>query len=78
MIAGRTTYDNSVPRWGKDGPTGAARRPVFVVTHEVPPQSPEGGVYTFVTEGIFRLAPINHTMAGVGFAAITEHEEAVR
>lgn len=51
-IAGRTTYDTSLPWWGTDGPTGSARRPVFVVTHEAPVESPEGGVYTFVTEGI--------------------------
>ena len=51
-IAGRRTYDLSVPWWGPDGPTGAARVPVFVVTHEPPAESPEGGVYTFVTEGI--------------------------
>ena len=52
VIAGRETYDASVPWWGADGPTGSARRPVFVVTHEAPAESPEGGVYTFVTEGI--------------------------
>jgi dihydrofolate reductase len=32
VIAGRETYDTSVPWWGPDGPTGSARRPVFVVT----------------------------------------------
>ncbi len=37
---------------GPDGPTGPARRPVFVVTHEAPSETPEGGVYTFVTDGI--------------------------
>jgi dihydrofolate reductase len=52
VIAGRETYDTSVPWWGADGPTGSARRPVFVVTHEAPAESPEGGVYTFVTDGI--------------------------
>ena len=52
VIAGRTTYDLSVPWWGADGPTSSARRPVFVVTHEVPAESPEGGVYTFVTDGL--------------------------
>ena len=34
------------------GPTGPARRPLFVVTHEASAESPEGGVYTFVTDGI--------------------------
>jgi dihydrofolate reductase len=51
-IAGRTTYDTSLPWWGADGPSGAARRPVFVVTHCAPDRSPEGGVYEFVTDGI--------------------------
>jgi dihydrofolate reductase len=52
VIAGRTTYDTSVPWWGSDGPSGPARRPVFVVTHHVPEHSPDGGVYRFVTDGI--------------------------
>ena len=51
-IAGRTTYDTSLPWWGADGPTGPARRPLFVVTHAPPSTAPEGGVYTFVTDGI--------------------------
>jgi len=50
VVAGRTTYERSVPWWGPDGPS--ERRPVFVVTHEAPAESPEGGVYTFVTGGI--------------------------
>jgi dihydrofolate reductase len=52
VICGRVTYDDSIRWWGPDGPTGPARRPVFVVTHEAPDDSPEGGVYTFVTGGI--------------------------
>jgi dihydrofolate reductase len=52
VIAGRTTYDTSVPWWGANGPAGPARRPVFVVTHQPPAESPEGGVYEFVTGGI--------------------------
>jgi dihydrofolate reductase len=52
VICGRTTYDDSVPWWGADGPTGQARMPVFVVTHSEPEDSPENGVYTFVTGGI--------------------------
>ena len=51
-ICGRGTYDTSLPWWGADGPSGPARRPVFVVTHEAPAESPEDGVYTFVTDGI--------------------------
>jgi dihydrofolate reductase len=52
VIAGRRTYDTSLPWWGTKGPTGDARVPVFVVTHSVPDKAPEGGVYTFVTGGI--------------------------
>ena len=52
VIAGRVTYDTSLPWWGPDGPSGSARRPVFVVTHDEPDDSPEGGVYRFVTDGI--------------------------
>jgi len=52
VIAGRTTYDDSIPGWGANGPTGPARRPVFVVTHQAPAESPSGGVYEFVTGGI--------------------------
>ena len=47
LIAGRTTYDISIPWWQADGPTGAARIPVIVVSHTVPETLPEGGVYTF-------------------------------
>jgi dihydrofolate reductase len=42
----------SLPWWGADGPTGDARLPVFVVTHDEPDESPQGGVYSFVTSGI--------------------------
>jgi dihydrofolate reductase len=52
VICGRRTYDDSLPGWGTDGPTGAARLPVFVVTHRTPKEIQEGGVYTFVTDGI--------------------------
>jgi dihydrofolate reductase len=52
VIAGRRTYDASVAFWGADGPTGPARLPVFVVTHEPPADSPENGVYRFATDGI--------------------------
>jgi dihydrofolate reductase len=48
VIAGRTTYDLSMPYWGADGPVGATRVPVVVVSHSVPNDMPEGGVYTFV------------------------------
>ncbi|SDU29944.1 dihydrofolate reductase family protein [Jiangella alkaliphila] len=52
VITGRRTYDDSLPGWGADGPSGPARRPVVVLTHEVPAESPETGVYSFVTSGI--------------------------
>jgi dihydrofolate reductase len=52
VIAGRRTYDLSLPFWGPGGPSGDARAPVFVLTHEPPSDPPEGGVYTFVTDGI--------------------------
>jgi dihydrofolate reductase len=48
IITGRTTYDLSVPYWGADGPGGAARVPTVVVSHSVPQDVPDGGVYSFV------------------------------
>jgi dihydrofolate reductase len=64
VICGRRTYDDSLPWWGADGPTGAARMPVFVVTHAEPDESPEGGVYTFVTDGIERALEEAKAAAG--------------
>ena len=52
VITGRTTYDTSLPWWGADGPSGPARRPVFVLTHTAPDDAPAGGVYTFVVDGV--------------------------
>lgn len=52
VITGRATYDSSLPWWGADGPSGSARRPVFVLTHETPDDPPDDGVYIFVTDGI--------------------------
>jgi dihydrofolate reductase len=54
VICGRRTYDDSVRWWGADGPTGPVRLPLFVVSHSVARDAPEGGVYTFVTGGIER------------------------
>jgi dihydrofolate reductase len=51
VITGRTNYEDSLPWWGADGPTGDLRLPVIVVTHTQPDTSPEGGVYRFVTTG---------------------------
>lgn len=48
VIVGRTTYDLSILNWGADGPTSADRTPTIVVSHSVPQDVPQGGVYTFV------------------------------
>jgi dihydrofolate reductase len=64
VIAGRRTYDTSLPWWGADGPSGPARRPVFVVTHEAPQQRPEHGVYHFVADGIDIALAQAQTAAG--------------
>jgi len=66
VIVGRTTYDHSLPWWGADGPIGAARRPVFVITHEAPAESPENGVYEFVTNGIEEAHKRARAAAGDG------------
>jgi dihydrofolate reductase len=47
VITGRRNYDDSLPWWDLDGPTGPRRRPVFVVTHRGD-EPPAGGVYEFV------------------------------
>jgi dihydrofolate reductase len=47
-VFGRTGYDHSIINWGADGPTGAARVPTVIVSHSVPQDVPDGGVYTFV------------------------------
>lgn len=52
VICGRVTYDDSIPWWQADGPTGAARLPLFVLTHTAPSDAPAGGVYVFVTSGL--------------------------
>lgn len=52
IICGRRTYDTSLPWWKADGPTGAARVPLFVVTHRESGEVPPDNVYTFVTGGI--------------------------
>jgi dihydrofolate reductase len=67
VIAGRRTYDLSVASWGADGP---ARVPVCVVTHAEPEEVPEGGVYTFVTEGIESALEQAKAVAGDKVAAV--------
>ena len=47
VICGRRTYEDSLPSWGADGPTGAARLPVFVVSHAMPTELVANGVYRF-------------------------------
>jgi dihydrofolate reductase len=64
VICGRRTYDDSMPWWGTDGPTGPARLPVFVVTHRPAADAPPGGVYTFVTDGIHRALEQAKAAAG--------------
>jgi dihydrofolate reductase len=63
VIAGRRTYDISIPWWGADGPTGPARVPMFVVSNSEPEEVPEGGVYTFV-DGIERALEQAKAAAG--------------
>jgi dihydrofolate reductase len=48
VITGRTTYNHSILNWGADGPTGAARATTVIVSHSLPQDIPEGGVYAFV------------------------------
>lgn len=55
-IAGRRTYDLSIPWWRADGPGGAARTPTFIVSHGEPDDVPEGGVYTFVGDPLQALS----------------------
>jgi len=57
-IFGRTGYDHSILNWGADGPSGAARLPTVIVSHSVPQDVPDGGVYTFVesVEAAFETA----------------------
>lgn len=58
VIVGRTTYDLSILNWGADGPTGAARTPTVIVSHNVPQDVPHDSVYSFVNgvEAAFETA----------------------
>jgi dihydrofolate reductase len=47
IVSGRHNYDLAVPYWNADGPTGDARVPTIVVSHSVPQDIPNGGVYRF-------------------------------
>jgi dihydrofolate reductase len=57
-IFGRTGYDHSIVNWGADGPTGAARVPTVIISHSMPQDIPQGGVYSFVdsVEAAFETA----------------------
>lgn len=66
IITGRTTYQTSLPWWEADGPTGSARKPVIVVTHEEDAEAPKGGVYTFATNGIQQALAAAKQAAGAG------------
>ena len=66
--AGARRTNDSVRWWGADGPTGDARRPVFVVTHAPPTDSPPEGVYRFV-EGI--PAALEQAQAAAGAKDVT-------
>ena len=59
-IFGRTGYNHSILNWGADGPSGAARVPTVIVSHSVPQDVPDGGVYTFVdsVDAAFETAKI--------------------
>jgi dihydrofolate reductase len=64
VICGRRTYDDSIRFWGLDGPTGPARLPVFVVSHDAPADVPAGGVYHFASGGIERALAEAKAAAG--------------
>ena len=63
VITGRVNYEDSLPWWGPDGPTGDLRLPVVVVTHSAPDDVPEGGVYQFVTDGLEAALKVAHAAA---------------
>ncbi len=48
IITGRKNYELSIPYWKANGPTGAARVATVVISHSVPRDIPDGGVYSFV------------------------------
>ncbi|RBM04700.1 dihydrofolate reductase family protein [Streptomyces sp. PT12] len=78
VVAGRRTFDYSLPWWGADGPSGAARVPVFVVSHSVPERLPDGGVYTFVTDGIEAAVERARGAAGGGDVSVMGGADIVR
>lgn len=64
VVTGRANYEDSIRWWGADGPTGAVRLPVIVVTHRpAPAASPDNGVYRFIN-GIEVALAAARTLAG--------------
>jgi dihydrofolate reductase len=69
VITGRVNFEDSLPWWGADGPTGERRLPVFVVGSRRPGNVPKDGVYTFVTDGI--EAALESARAAAGSRDVT-------
>jgi dihydrofolate reductase len=80
IIVGRRTYDASLPWWGTNGPTGETRTPVFVLTHRESPPPLDGGVYTFVTDGIDSVVEQAKAVAGdknVGVSGVSVGQQLI-
>jgi dihydrofolate reductase len=45
VICGRKCYDDSIPFWDENGPTGPLKLPLFVVTHRPLLASHSTGIY---------------------------------
>jgi dihydrofolate reductase len=73
VICGRRMYDLAQPYWGADGPTGPARVPTVILTHNPPASYPDDSVYTFATsvEGALEQAKAlaGDKMVGIGGGA---------
>lgn len=70
MITGRRTYDESLPWWGEEGPSGAQRLPLFILTHRTDPP-PASDVYTFVTDGVDAVVARARAVAGDANIAVS-------
>jgi dihydrofolate reductase len=80
IIVGRRTHDQSRPWWGTNGPTGETRTPVFVLTHRESPPPLDGGVYTFVTDGIDSVVEQAKAVAGdknVGVSGVSVGQQLI-
>jgi len=78
VIAGRRTYDDSVRWWGADGPTGPARRPVIVLSHDAPAEPPQDGVYRFVSGGVVDALGRAQVAAGDGTVCVMGGADTIR